>query len=50
MAGEDATMPTAFALGDVHRPTSGSSPAPTYVPIFGDNAVDEAYYARSPGT
>ncbi len=45
MAGEDATMPTVFALGDVHPGNFGIMPSADNVPIFGVNDFDEAYYA-----
>jgi uncharacterized protein (DUF2252 family) len=45
MAGEDATMPTVFALGDVHPGNFGVMPSADNVPIFGVNDFDEAQYA-----
>jgi uncharacterized protein (DUF2252 family) len=45
MAGEDATMPTVLALGDVHPANFGVMPSADNVPIFGVNDFDEAYYA-----
>lgn len=45
MAGEDALMPTVFALGDVHPGNFGVMPSRDNVPIFGVNDFDEAYYA-----
>jgi uncharacterized protein (DUF2252 family) len=45
MAGEDATMPTVFALGDVHPANFGVMPSADNVPIFGVNDFDEAHYA-----
>ncbi len=45
LAGEDATMPTVFALGDVHPGNFGIMPSAGNVPIFGVNDFDEAYYA-----
>ncbi len=45
MAGEDAMMPTVFALGDVHPENFGVMPSADNVPIFGVNDFDEASYA-----
>ena len=45
MAGEDATMPAVFALGDVHPANFGVMPSADNVPIFGVNDFDEAHYA-----
>jgi uncharacterized protein (DUF2252 family) len=45
MAGEDAAMPTVFALGDVHPGNFGVMPSADNVPIFGVNDFDEAHYA-----
>jgi uncharacterized protein (DUF2252 family) len=45
MAGEDATMPTVFALGDVHPGNFGVMPSADNVPIFGVNDFDEAHHA-----
>ncbi len=45
LAGEDATMPTVLALGDVHPDNFGVMPSADNVPIFGVNDFDEAYYA-----
>ncbi len=45
LAGEDAAMPTVFALGDVHPGNFGVMPSADNVPIFGVNDFDEAYYA-----
>ncbi|MBW0089231.1 DUF2252 family protein [Pseudonocardia sp. KRD-184] len=45
LAGEDATMPTVLALGDVHPENFGVMPNADNVPIFGVNDFDEAYYA-----
>ena len=43
MAGEDAMMPTVFALGDGHPANFGIMPSADNVPIFGVNDFDEAY-------
>ncbi|MGZ8180173.1 DUF2252 family protein [Williamsia sp. SKLECPSW1] len=45
MAGEDATMPTVLALGDVHPENFGVMPDVDNVPVFGPNDFDEAFYA-----
>lgn len=45
MAGEDASMPTVLALGDVHPENFGVMPNADNVPIFGVNDFDEAHYA-----
>lgn len=45
MAGEDAWMPTALTLGDVHPENFGVMSSADNTPIFGVNDFDEAYYA-----
>ena len=45
MVGEDAWMPTALVLGDVHPGNFGVMPNADNVPIFAVNDFDEAYYA-----
>ncbi|XBQ16963.1 MAG: DUF2252 family protein [Oceanicaulis sp.] len=45
MAGQDASMPTVMALGDVHPENFGVMPDRHGAPIFGVNDFDETIYA-----
>ena len=45
LVGEDASMPTVMALGDVHPENFGVMPDANGAPIFGVNDFDETIYA-----
>ncbi|KAA9005270.1 DUF2252 domain-containing protein [Histidinibacterium aquaticum] len=45
MVGQDASMPTVMALGDVHPTNFGVMPDKNGAPIFGVNDFDEVVYA-----